>query len=348
MRAEAETTKEEAGMDVLCVGMYRSGSTWQYAVVSHLIEYHRRGWRLGFVVGEQYQPTGDWRCLKAHEGHAHFAEALRTGRARAVYVYRDLRDVAFSLAHVYRTSFEDIVERQRYLHLCLANDDYWTRQPGVLAQSYEQLVGNPAGAVTAIAAHLGIPLEDGEALSIAAQHSLAASRQRATVWEQTVRARGIDPGDPAHGLLPEQHTLLHWNHIRDGQVGGWRQQATVAQCVKLALICGPWLKSHGYEPDDSWAVAGLGVVDRLTEEVESLRQQHIDQEAHLRQTARELHAAEQRLLTLERLGPVALHLAAAFHAFSLRFPRTRELCKRLLGLRTERSGPPLGVPSWDA
>ena len=30
-------------MDVLCVGMYRACSTWQYEVTAHLTERHRRG-----------------------------------------------------------------------------------------------------------------------------------------------------------------------------------------------------------------------------------------------------------------------------------------------------------------
>jgi hypothetical protein len=323
--------------------MYRSGSTWQYEVVSHLIEHHRQGRRLGFVLGERYAPADTWHCLKAHEGHEHFATALAAGRARAVYVYRDLRDVAFSLAHVYRTSFEDIVERQRYLHLCLANDAYWRQQPGVLTQRYEQLLSDPAGAVQAIAAHLDIDLTNGAAMAIASQYSLAANRQRAAAWEQSVRGRGIDPGDPVHGLLPEQHSLLHWNHIREGRIGGWRQQATVVQCVKLALICGSWLEEHGYEADDAWALAGLSVIDRLGAEVQALRRQHIEQETALQQTQAELRGTEERLLAFERLGPVALQLAAAFHTLSLRYPRLRELCKQLLGWRREHLPRPVGA-----
>jgi hypothetical protein len=333
-------------MDVFCVGMYRSGSTWQYEVVSHLIEQHLQGRRLGFVTGEQYTPDAGWRCLKVHEGHAHFADALRSGQARAIYVYRDLRDVAFSLAHVYRTSLEDIVERQRYLHLCLANHDYWTQQPGVLSQRYEELVKNPVAAVTAIAAHLDIALAPDEAAAIAAQYSLSANRQRAADWERTVRARGIDPGDPVHGLLPEQHSLLHWNHIREGRVGGWRQQATAVQRVKLALVCGTWLKERSYEPDDAWALAGLSIIDRLAEQVQTLSRQRLEQEVNLHRTKASLRMTEQRLLCLERLGPVALQLAAAFHAQSLHYPRLREWCKKLLGMRAERGQPPVGIPEW--
>jgi hypothetical protein len=254
------------------------------------------------------------------------------GRAFGVYVCRDLRDVAFSLAHVYRTSFEDIVERQRYLQLCLANDEYWTRQPGMLCQRYEQIVADPAGAVAELAEHLGITLEPGEAEEIAELHSLEANRERANAWEQTVRGRGIDPSPRIQPLMPEQHTLLHWNHIREGRVGGWREQATARQRLMLALVCGHWLKARGYEPDDGWAVQSVAVIDRMAAELNTAQRARAEQSERLARTERLLHDTEERLTALERLGPVALRLAAWFHETSLRFPRLRDGLKLLAGM----------------
>src|SRR5258707_9134346 len=40
---------------IICVGMYRSGSTWQYEVVSHLVESYLGGKRLGFIEGQYYE-----------------------------------------------------------------------------------------------------------------------------------------------------------------------------------------------------------------------------------------------------------------------------------------------------
>ena len=41
-------------LDVLCGGMYRACSTWQYEVAAHLIEQYLGGQRLGYFTGEQY------------------------------------------------------------------------------------------------------------------------------------------------------------------------------------------------------------------------------------------------------------------------------------------------------
>src|SRR4051794_20397912 len=96
----------QSGRDVICAGMYRACSTWQYEVVGHLVENHLKGLRLGYVCGESYESLGQhqagrtprgesapWRVLKSHEGGRSFARALESGQALSVYVYRDLRDV---------------------------------------------------------------------------------------------------------------------------------------------------------------------------------------------------------------------------------------------------------------
>jgi len=115
--------------DVICGGMYRACSTWQYEVVAHLIERHLRGERLGYLTGEAYAARfapfsrraihagvgrRSWRVLKSHEGHRCFARALSSGQALAVYTYRDIRDVVFSLMHKRSLAFEDLLNSVRH------------------------------------------------------------------------------------------------------------------------------------------------------------------------------------------------------------------------------------------
>ena len=44
----------ECGLDVICAGMYRACSTWQYEVAAHLVEEHCGGRRLGYLVSGEY------------------------------------------------------------------------------------------------------------------------------------------------------------------------------------------------------------------------------------------------------------------------------------------------------
>lgn len=242
-------------MDVLCVGMYRACSTWQYDVVAHLVERHRGGRRLGYLTGEEYaeleraEPAGRaWRVLKSHEEHPRFAAALREGDAIAVYAYRDVRDVVYSMLDKRGVSFDDFL-RQGMIHQVLANDRFWTRQPRQITQRYESIMDEPARAIAELAAHLEISLDANEAEQIAEEYSLEANRRRTRAMASRLAASGLDLSDPSNLQRADETTLLHWNHVRSGRSGEWRDRATPAERRVLARVAGPWLARHGYEPD---------------------------------------------------------------------------------------------------
>jgi hypothetical protein len=256
-------------MDVLCVGMYRACSTWQYDVACHLLERHRSARRLGYVMGAEYGTLrqvhlpSTWRVLKSHDEDPRFVRALKEGRALALYSYRDLRDVAFSLAHKRGTTLEGIVA-QGMVHQVLANDRCWMslRESRRLVQGYEALVADPAQGVRELAAFLGLVLVPGEAEAAAREYSLEANRQRTGAIGRRLRAQGIDLADPAHVQEADEHTLLHWNHLREGRVGGWRDEATPGQRALLGRLCADWLIARGYEQDRAWVgeAAGPGAI----------------------------------------------------------------------------------------
>ena len=249
-------------MLVLCVGMYRACSTWQYGVASEILERHGSVQRVGFIDGGPFaasvEPTLEsdkWHILKAHDAHDHYAGLLAQGRALAIYGYRDLRDVLFSWMHKTGSEFQEVVDRG-FVELCLANDRFWRAQPGLLIQTYEALIANPVQGVQEIATHLGIDLLDGEAEQIAAAHSPEANRKRTSDIAQRLVAQGVplsskdqDSYDPL--------SLLHWNHLRQGQVGGWRDRATPEQMAVMNRLCGEWLLDNQYEPDNPWTRATL-------------------------------------------------------------------------------------------
>ena len=94
-RDEGSSESIRLPLDVLCGGMYRACSTWQYEVAAHLIEQHLGGERLGYLTGDQYAarlrsdaanaPTASgqntrWRVVKSHEGDRSFARALANER----------------------------------------------------------------------------------------------------------------------------------------------------------------------------------------------------------------------------------------------------------------------------
>jgi hypothetical protein len=242
--------------------MWRAASTWQYNVAWHIIERHSSGVRLGYLTGEQFAERVQQRekepghvVFKCHDEHPAFRRALEVGRATALYCYRDVRDVAFSLAYKFRTTFEALIQQNGMMAAILSQDRFWRSCPNVLCQRYETLVADPASAVHDIALHLNLPLSRAESASVAEEHSLEANRQRTVEVARHLRAEGWNLEDPRNLRMMDWASQWHWNHIRDGTAKGWRELATPQQIAFLAHLCGPWLIANGYERDYSWTSA---------------------------------------------------------------------------------------------
>ena len=244
--------------DVICAGMYRACSTWQYEVVGHLVEQRLQGQRLGYVTGEVYKtrhtsrctrPTGGqatrWRVLKSHEGHPSFARALHCGKAVAVYVFRDLRDVVDSLMYKWGATFNQLL-RQGMIHQILANDRFWRSQPGVLVQRYEELVDDPATAVVQLGRHLGLGVTRREATEIAEEFSLESNRTRIEALRRRLAEAGVDLHGSAGLQICDPVTLLHWNHLRPAESTSWEAGADPRRHAILERLHGDWLRANGY------------------------------------------------------------------------------------------------------
>jgi hypothetical protein len=270
-------------VDVLCGGMYRACSTWQYEVAAHLIEHYLGGRRLGYLTGEQYQAllhsdvssaenpaeqSSRWRVVKSHEGDRSFAWALAGERAVAVYAYRDVREVVFSLMHKRGLTFEQLL-RQGMIHQILANDRFWMARGDVLVQRYEDLLAEPTRGVIEIARHLGIRLEESEAARIASEYSHESNTARTEALRRRLEEAGVDLENAANAQICDPKTLLHWNHIRQGNSRSWRSLANRRQRRMLARLCGRWLTSRGYSADtDEPASATLSAGDIVRSELD--------------------------------------------------------------------------------
>jgi Sulfotransferase domain len=269
--------------DVICGGMYRACSTWQYEVVAHLITNYQGGKRLGYLTGEQYASviqsdassrredplqTGQWRVVKTHEGDQSFARALADKHAVAVYVHRDVREVVFSLMHKRGMTFERLL-RQGMIHQILANDRFWMAQPDVLIQRYDDLVADPTRGVMELASHLGIRLDACEADQIAGEYSHESNRARTEALRRRLQEAGIDLANAANAQICDPTTLLHWNHIREGRSNSWSTLANNQHRAVLGRLCGRWLRARGYSPTTIDAgQANISLRERLSIEID--------------------------------------------------------------------------------
>jgi hypothetical protein len=119
----------------------------------------------------------------------------------------------------------------------------------LLSKRYEALIADPVLGVEELASFVGVELGVGEAVEIAAEYSLQSNRQRTLDLRQRLHAQQSNLDALSSGLSFDPHTLLRWNHVRDGRPNKWRAQATSCQRAILARLCDDWLAEHGYETD---------------------------------------------------------------------------------------------------
>jgi hypothetical protein len=340
--------------------MYRAASTWQYNVVSHLVETFGVGRRIGYFTeteGEkfrthyaQHADSHQFLVLKSHHRHPEFANALAERCALGVYIYRDLRDVAFSLAHRFNTTFEAVVREKRLIHHSIENDEFWRSQPRMILQQYEQVIKDPITAIVQLAKHLGLEVSSEYAEQVADQYSFSSNFERTRAVAERFVAQGIDLSDPQHGLSYDEQTLFGWNHLRDGRAGGWRDEATPEQLLTLLAACGAWLVLRGYEPDCSWAWTGWlslkadqegtdWALRGLLRWCEADGKQVVRLQQEIEGLTRRFHDVSTRVHELEQLSSLIRKQAAWLQALFVRFPRIRDLLRSV----SSRSGASPGL-----
>ncbi len=160
--------QEHKRLLVFCSGMIRSGSTLQYKIAASLLESRGLGRRWVYcppkeleakLCGKQVEAMGG--AVKIHTITPTVDSLLRTGRAKALYSFRDLRDVTVSAMRAFRLEWPAF-KADRYLEHALATELQLLERPGVLVQKYETVIRDLPTAITQIARHLGITLAAGE------------------------------------------------------------------------------------------------------------------------------------------------------------------------------------------
>jgi hypothetical protein len=153
---------------IFCCGMNRAGSTVQYQIVVELIESNHLGLSIGWIENVNSQALeilhnaierkDKFLVIKCHRYTPTAAALVEAGFAKAVYIYRDLRDVAVSLSRKFFPSIEAVLSA-RALEFSLENYYGWTSLSDVTISQYELTLGNLTQEVIKIAKYLGISIE---------------------------------------------------------------------------------------------------------------------------------------------------------------------------------------------
>lgn len=168
--------------------------------------------------------------VKTHDAPTSAVRSLcGSGRARAIYSYRDLRDVALSaLDHGRRLRLEGrtgslrtittLEEALRYADGLVPTWRDWLSCPGTLALRFEDAVTDPATVVRRITDHLGVRLDSSEVRDL------------------------LEEFPPGMGN-PDWSDGLHFNK---GVAGRHRSEMTLAERQLADRVLGQSLREMGY------------------------------------------------------------------------------------------------------
>jgi Sulfotransferase domain len=233
-------------MWILACGMIRSGSTLQYQIAAELVEQSGAGYRISWVpeaefplIENRHRDLPGHKVFKAHTVTPDFERLCREHDARVLYSYRDLRDVATSASRKFGLTIDELLERG-WFDQAIADGARWRLLPRVLVSRYEDFAADIKGEVDRIACFLDLSLSRARIEEIA--NMLSMEKQRRRIDEAV---HGVGAVASSGTVCFDPHSLLHHNHINEGEIGGWRKLPIECR-ARLMERYGWWLAAEGY------------------------------------------------------------------------------------------------------
>jgi FkbM family methyltransferase len=234
--------------------MKRSGSTLHYQLVKEIVESKKLGKGVGWTERDgfadfiaKYGDQDLFLVVKCHNFVKEAGELLSSGKAKGIYVYRDLRDVIVSMMNKTGSSFSQIM-RSNFLTSILSDYKSWKQFDGILISSYEEMLENLPDEVLRIAHHLGIEISNTTAATIAKKYSIDNQKDRIKDFDYAKHGKAAD------GCVYNPYSLLHHDHIHSGKVGTWKASLLPLEVALLEKREHWWFQERSYSLSQTWMI----------------------------------------------------------------------------------------------
>ncbi|MGD1906548.1 MAG: sulfotransferase domain-containing protein [Leptolyngbyaceae cyanobacterium] len=221
----------------------RSGSTLQYQLTQTLVEKLGKGKGYGWLPSIQDKEALMQRAtetdqetyyvVKIHGHNLSFSDLIQADKGRAIYVYRDIRDVVTSFMSWRNTSFESII-RQKWIEKVIKDSHNWESLSKIHTSKYESLMSDIPNEVLRIADHIGLPINLELAQEIADECSI--DRKKKEIASMKGKQQKVD-----------SQNILHQNHINSGKSRQWLKKLSNSKIAHIEQKAHKWLEDHDYE-----------------------------------------------------------------------------------------------------
>jgi hypothetical protein len=233
---------------VICCGMPRSGSTLQYQIVVEIVKRVSLGNGMGWIrtcssqdLLSKIEESDTWLIIKIHDYRqiTDIKSLICDKRVLLLYSYRDLRDVAVSIAHKDNTKVISLILSD-FFDKVLENYYFWTGFPKTFISQYETMTEDLSGEIQRIADYLQIDLDQSTVSQIGQKLSLDNQRKRIANFDFNNKGKrsGASVFDP--------DTLLHGNHIFSGLSQQWKKELISLEVALIEASSEKWLSETGY------------------------------------------------------------------------------------------------------
>lgn len=232
-----------SGRLIVCVGVYRSGSTWVYNMVQAIIQAALPGVRIGGHFAENIDELAlsssdecDLVVLKTHPQQS-LLSLIEFLKPPVILSVRDPRDCVASWMQMLGETFsvfQPRLMRSCFAALTLVKHDY------THTIRYEDGATASVQTVMNIAAHLGLSIDEHRAAALIKEMSPES------VKDQIKRMADAGRIDPNERLVGDAKTLWLPAHVGDGKIGKYRETLSTDQVRSVNYWARAYCEAFGY------------------------------------------------------------------------------------------------------
>lgn len=214
--------------------MPRSGSTLQYRIVKEVVKHKKKLIDVGWIekkdikgIVRLHENTENVILIKTHDYIDEISHFVNEKHLFVITSHRDIRDIFVSLMFFHNRPFENVFSKKA-LSKMMFNYKKWTQHQNVFCRRYEDFFNNISIEVKKISHFLSIELSDIEIKEIL------------ELLDKKNATKDIEKGKF------DQETLMHQNHINNGNWGQWETQLTDIQIGIVQYYSKRWLLQNRY------------------------------------------------------------------------------------------------------